>query len=192
MATINREFFVTQYRDEVNDHIRRITERLFQLEEQPGNPEQIIEEIFRTAHTMKGSSRMMGYADVSALAHKMEDLLVEIRDGHLELHAKIIDLLFYCLDTINYLVEGVAKNVKRTTDMEQFSRLFAEHAGVSPHDYLRGMRLSIATTALASGQSVTQAAQLAGFGTDTQLRRAWRAAGHVGWPSHLARGAQAR
>lgn len=56
----------------------------------------------------------------------MEDLLVEIRDGHLELHAKIIDLLFYCLDTINYLVEGVAKNVKRTTDMEQFSRLFAE------------------------------------------------------------------
>ena len=126
MATINREFFVTQYRDEVNDHIRRITERLFQLEEQPGNPEQIIEEIFRIAHTMKGSSRMMGYADVSALAHKMEDLLVEIRDGHLELHAKIIDLLFYCLDTINYLVEGVAKNVKRTTDMEQFSRLFAE------------------------------------------------------------------
>ena len=126
MATINREFFVTQYRDEVNDHIRRITERLFQLEEQPGNPEQIIEEIFRIAHTMKGSSRMMGYADVSALAHKMEDLLVEIRDGHLELHAKIIDLLFYCLDTINYLVEGVVKNVKRTTDMEQFSRLFAE------------------------------------------------------------------
>ena len=71
------------------------------------------------------------------------------------------------------------------------SRLFAEHAGVSPHDYLRGLRLSIATTALASGQSVTQAAQLAGFGTDTQLRRAWRAAGHVGWPSHLARAAQA-
>lgn len=126
MATMNREFFLTQYRDEVNDHIRRITERLFQLEEHPGNHDQVIEEIFRIAHTLKGSSRMMGYQDVSALAHKMEDLLVEIRDGHLELHANIIDLLFYCLDTINYLVEGVAKNVKRSADLEQFSRLFAD------------------------------------------------------------------
>ncbi len=126
MATMNREFFLTQYRDEVNDHIRRITERLFQLEEHPGSHRQLLEEIFRIAHTLKGSSRMMGYHDVSALAHKMEDLLVEIRDGHLELRVNIIDLLFYCLDTINYLVEGVAKNVKRTADLEQFSRLFAD------------------------------------------------------------------
>lgn len=126
MATMNREFFLTQYRDEVNDHIRRITERLFQLEDHPGNPDQLLEEIFRIAHTLKGSSRMMGYHDVSTLAHKMEDLLVEIRDGHLELAARVTDLLFYCLDTINYLVEGVVKNVKRSADLEQFSQLFAD------------------------------------------------------------------
>jgi two-component system chemotaxis sensor kinase CheA len=124
MATINRDFFITQFREEVNDHIHRITQRLFQLEEQPGDHEQLVEEILRIAHTLKGSSRMMGYTNVSTLAHKMEDLLVEIRDGHLELHSTVTDLLFYSLDTINYLVEGIAKNVKRTADIEQFTVLF--------------------------------------------------------------------
>ena len=87
MATMNREFFLTQYRDEVNDHIRRITERLFQLEEHPGNHDQVLEEIFRIAHTLKGSSRMMGFHDVSTLAHKMEDLLV---DGSLAANLSVL------------------------------------------------------------------------------------------------------
>ncbi len=71
------------------------------------------------------------------------------------------------------------------TSARHLTRLFAEHAGVSPNDYLRGLRLSVATAALESGHSVTQAAQLAGFGSDTQLRRAWRAAGRSGSPSQV-------
>jgi len=135
MATINRDFFIAQFREEVNDHIQHITQYLFQLEEQPGNQAQLIEEIFRTAHTLKGSSRMMGYTDISALSHKMEDLLVEIRDEHIEMNASVTDLLFYCLDTINYLVEGIAKHVNRTADIEQFSKLF--------HDILVGKSITV-------------------------------------------------
>lgn len=71
------------------------------------------------------------------------------------------------------------------------TRLFAEHAGVSPQDYLRGLRLSVATAALATGYSVSQAAQLSGLGSDTQLRRAWRTAGLAGSPSHAANRAPA-
>lgn len=126
MATINRNFFITQFKEEVDDHVQHITRLLFQLEEQPGDPVQLIEEIFRIAHTLKGSARMMGYPDISTLAHKMEDLLVEIRDGHVELNSTITDLLFYCLDTINYLVEGLSKHIKRTTDLNEFNRLFQD------------------------------------------------------------------
>lgn len=126
MATINRDFFITQFKEEVDDHVQRMTRLLFQLEEQSGDSLQLIEEIFRIAHTLKGSARMMGYEDISALAHKMEDLLVEIRDGHVEQNSTMTDLLFYCLDTINYLVEGLSKHIKRTTNLDEFSRLFQE------------------------------------------------------------------
>ena len=124
MAQINRDFFTAQYREEVNDHIQRITQYLFRLEEEPGNAGQILEEVFRIAHTLKGSSRMMGYSDLSTLAHKMEDLLVELRDGHLALSPTVTDLLFYYLDTITYLIEGIAKDIKRSANLEHFDDLF--------------------------------------------------------------------
>lgn len=126
MATINREFFIAQFREEVNDHIQKITQRLFQIEEQPSNHAQFVEEIFRIAHTLKGSARMMGYTDISALAHKMEDLLVEIRNEHVEPHSMVADLLFYTLDTINYLSEGISKHVKRSANIDEISMLFQD------------------------------------------------------------------
>jgi transcriptional regulator GlxA family with amidase domain len=52
-------------------------------------------------------------------------------------------------------------------------RLFAEHAGVSPLHYLERIRLEHARRSLINGASVTQAASVAGFSSDLQLRRAW-------------------
>lgn len=69
------------------------------------------------------------------------------------------------------------------TSPRHLSRLFAEHAGTSPHEYLRSIRLDLARLALSAGRTVSQAAELAGFSSDTQLRRAWRASGWPGAPS---------
>ncbi len=63
------------------------------------------------------------------------------------------------------------------------TRLFLEHADIAPLQYLRSIRLAVAEQALQAGQNVTQAAQLAGFTSDTQLRRAWRHFGREGTPS---------
>lgn len=65
------------------------------------------------------------------------------------------------------------------------ARLFLEHAGIAPLQYLRRIRLATAEAALRSGAGVTQAAQRAGFASDTQLRRAWRHFGLPGTPSAL-------
>jgi transcriptional regulator GlxA family with amidase domain len=66
------------------------------------------------------------------------------------------------------------------------TRLFVEHASVAPLAYLRQIRLAVAEQALRSGRNVTQAAELAGFSSDTQLRRAWRHFGTAGTPSQVA------
>lgn len=68
------------------------------------------------------------------------------------------------------------------TSPRHLARLFEEHAGVSPLAYLQRIRLAVAQAALSSGRNVTQAALMAGFSSDTQLRRTWHRLGHEGAP----------
>ena len=76
------------------------------------------------------------------------------------------------------------------TSPRHLTRLFVEHAGVAPLEYLRRIRLASAQLALGSGANVSSAAEQAGFSSDTQLRRAWRQFGLPGSPSSPAGAAQ--
>lgn len=69
------------------------------------------------------------------------------------------------------------------TSPRHLTRLFTQHAGMAPLHYLRSIRLAAAQAALSAGHNVTQAALVAGFTSDTQLRRAWQQADLVGTPS---------
>ncbi len=69
------------------------------------------------------------------------------------------------------------------TSPRHLNRLFVEHAGIAPLQYLRRIRLAVAQAALHSGHNVTQAAAVSGFGSDTQLRRAWHQFHRAGTPS---------
>jgi transcriptional regulator GlxA family with amidase domain len=73
------------------------------------------------------------------------------------------------------------------TSPRHLTRLFVEHAGVAPLGYLRRLRLANAQLALQSGANVTRAAEVSGFGSDTQLRRAWQQFGLAGSPSGAQR-----
>ncbi len=79
-------------------------------------------------------------------------------------------------------------NVPRMAEMactspRHLTRLFVEHAQIAPLQYLRRIRLAVAQTALQSGHNANQAAALAGFSSDTQLRRTWHNLGPAGAPS---------
>ncbi|GKT20545.1 helix-turn-helix domain-containing protein [Acidovorax sp. SUPP3334] len=65
------------------------------------------------------------------------------------------------------------------------TRLFLDHAGIAPLQYLRRIRLATAEAALRAGRNVTAAAEMAGFSSDTQLRRAWKQFGRGGTPSRV-------
>lgn len=78
------------------------------------------------------------------------------------------------------------------TSPRHLARLFMLHAGVAPLHYLQGIRIAVAQAALLSGHSVTQAAALAGFSSDTQLRRTWHRMGVQGAPSLQNKGRAAQ
>jgi transcriptional regulator GlxA family with amidase domain len=72
------------------------------------------------------------------------------------------------------------------TSPRHLTRLFIQNAGIAPMHYLRSIRLDLAAAALHAGRSVAQAAEVAGFSSDTQLRRAWHQLGKGGSPSRPA------
>ncbi|MGB4117416.1 MAG: helix-turn-helix domain-containing protein [Polaromonas sp.] len=72
------------------------------------------------------------------------------------------------------------------TSPRHLTRLFTEHAGIAPLYFLRSIRLATAQVALKAGHNVSRAAEVAGFTSDTQLRRAWQQFGLTGTPSQAA------
>jgi transcriptional regulator GlxA family with amidase domain len=74
------------------------------------------------------------------------------------------------------------------TSSRHLARLFDDHVGQAPLAYLRSIRLALAEQALATGKTVGQAAEMAGFSSDTQLRRAWHVTGRSGTPSMVYEG----
>ncbi len=72
------------------------------------------------------------------------------------------------------------------TSPRHLTRLFLTHGGIAPLQYLLRIRLDVAQVALRAGHNVTQAAQMAGFSSDTQLRRTWQQMGKPGTPGSMA------
>ncbi|MBC7104352.1 MAG: chemotaxis protein CheA, partial [Firmicutes bacterium] len=94
-----------------------IAEQLLVLEKDRDN-RAALQEIFRAAHTIKGSSAIMGYERMSALTHEMENLLDRLRHGELEISTEIVDCLFMALDTLKALRAHVTGG-GREPDVEQ-------------------------------------------------------------------------
>ena len=70
------------FRAEVEERIASLSAGLLQLETHP-SPRQVVVGMFRDAHTVKGSARMLGLSGVLQVAHRCEDLLGAIRDERL-------------------------------------------------------------------------------------------------------------
>lgn len=101
--------FITRFIEEARDHLQKINEGLSQLEQTP-NEMETIHTIFRSAHTIKGSSRMLKLNTINELAHKMEDLLGGLRDESLTFSQDMAQLLFQGLDQLSQMVNQLDQN----------------------------------------------------------------------------------
>lgn len=90
---------VATFRAEVDERLAALSTGLLALESHPA-PRQLVAALFRDAHTVKGSARMLGALDVLHLAHRAEDLLGAIRDSRLAPRRDLIDLLLVTCDAM--------------------------------------------------------------------------------------------
>src|SRR5436309_8115018 len=94
------------FRAEVEERVASLQAGLLQLETHP-SPRQVIASLFRDAHTVKGSARMLGLSAVLQVAHRCEDVLGALRDGRFGVRRDIIDVLLASCDGMTGALPGV-------------------------------------------------------------------------------------
>ncbi len=97
--------------DETSGHIQSLSDNIMELEKEPENKD-VVNEIFRAAHSLKGMAGTMGFKRMQHLTHDMENVFQEVRNDNVKVNSALIDILFKCLDAI----EGYLDTVKATSN----------------------------------------------------------------------------
>jgi len=100
---------------ESEEEITKLNNSLLALESDPEDRD-AMDQIFRTAHTLKGNFGAMGFDGASDLAHAMEDLLDEMREGELAVTPEVMDLVFAGVDRIEAIVGEIEEHGQAHTD----------------------------------------------------------------------------
>ena len=115
---------------EADEQLRLLDEDVVRLEREPDAGE-LLQEIFRAAHTLKGSSGMLGYKEMAELAHHMEHLLDLFRTGALAVTTPAVDALLHSLDAMRVLRDELADPTGRSLDVSAAVAELAQAAGAS-------------------------------------------------------------
>ncbi len=99
--------YLEMFIEESKEHLQACNENLLELEKNPSDL-RIVNEIFRSAHTLKGMSATMGYEDTADLTHKMENVLDAIRNEKIVVSTAILDVVFTAVDHLEAMVMDIA------------------------------------------------------------------------------------
>lgn len=95
--------------EEAVEQIQLMEESLIALEEEPDSPE-LIQSIFRAAHTLKGGAATAGFDNVARLTHVMESLLDLVRQGEAEMSTEMADRLLQGVDVLRASLVAIDQN----------------------------------------------------------------------------------
>jgi len=115
---------------ESRESLRVMNDALLELEKDPENKE-LVDRIFRSAHTIKGMAGMMNFKAVVETAHAIEDVLGGIRDGRLKLRENVVETIFTGFDTLDAMVVAVEASAEIRENPELIQNLRGLLSGAS-------------------------------------------------------------
>ncbi|QIZ67345.1 chemotaxis protein CheA [Geobacillus subterraneus] len=104
--------------DESKEHLQTINERLLELEQTPDDMA-LVNEIFRSAHTLKGMSATMGFEDLANLTHQLENVLDGIRNRQLIVTPELLDVVFQAVDHLEAMIMSIASGGDGKRDVSE-------------------------------------------------------------------------
>ncbi len=123
------EFFLP----EAEEHLQVVSDCLLALE--GSNDPEVINKLFRSIHTVKGSAAQVGLKRLGAIAHRIEDLIGRMREGLLQPAPDVVDV---CLESMDVLKKCVHRQWKDDAEMrvsvDSLLARIAEYAPADPED----------------------------------------------------------
>lgn len=148
--------------EEAEEQLRLLDEDIIKLEKEGGNAS-LLQEIFRAAHTLKGSSAVLGHQRMSELAHAMESVFDKFRKGTLSPNSQVIDALLHSLDALQVLKEELVTSKESNLDITATVAALDEAAESSNRQESTGKRektsLNFDSTARDKWQAALESAQ---------------------------------
>lgn len=111
--------YLDLFLEESMEHVQKLNQNLLNLEINE-NRLDLLDEIFRAAHTLKGMSATMGFEALTHLTHKMENVLEKVRKKKLVLDSALFDYLFQAVDVLESMLVGIrnGNEINRTASDE--------------------------------------------------------------------------
>jgi two-component system, chemotaxis family, sensor kinase CheA len=101
---------------EAFEHLETIEVNVLDLEQNPGD-EEIINNIFRPFHTVKGVSGFLNLKTINTLAHSTENLLDDVRSGRLPMNNDIVDLVLGVGDYLRTMIQNLSDVIEKGPDV---------------------------------------------------------------------------
>ena len=100
---------IVEFLTETNESLSLLDSEIVKLEQDPNNKE-ILGNIFRVMHTIKGTCGFLGLPRLEKVAHSAENVLGKIREGAFVADQKIISLILEAIDRIKLIIENIEKS----------------------------------------------------------------------------------
>ncbi|WP_026696282.1 chemotaxis protein CheA [Alkalicoccus chagannorensis] len=124
--------YLEMFIDESTEHLQAVNDNLLKLENDPSDTI-IVDEIFRSAHTLKGMAATMGFDDLASLTHQMENVLDGIRNDRITAGSDLMDVVFQSVDDLEAMVTDIASGGEGKRDVQEIvARLEAIEKGEQP------------------------------------------------------------
>jgi len=101
------EGHLNDFLEEARDLVGNLNQGLLELEKNPDGSSELVNDIFRYFHNIKGNSGIIGYRELNALTHEAETLLNRVRKGEMHTSRGTIDLLLAVVDLIEELLSRI-------------------------------------------------------------------------------------
>jgi len=123
--------FIGAFKEESEELVAAVTEGLLKLEQTPDDTERL-KEIARAVHTLKGNARLMGLDKINQLTHRLENMLVAMRDGQLAFTPAAADLVLDTLDLVSTATNNACETGEEGIEIETICDRIDQAAQGSP------------------------------------------------------------
>jgi len=103
---INTELLSGDFEAEARSHIETIESAFLDIDSLKNSPD-LINAVFRAAHSLKGTAGFFSYEKIVVVTHELESMFALVKQGRLAIDEEVADVAMLCVDCLNALVDGI-------------------------------------------------------------------------------------